>query len=116
MFRRKKPLLLTQASDIYMKTFFEYRFFKPFKNKYILTLTIFLVYTLFIDDNDVFTLLHFNKRLHKIKEELVISQEKLDQTKKTLSELDNPIYMEKYAREKKFFKKTDEDIFVITEK
>lgn len=88
---------------------------RRFKNKYVLTLTLFLIYFLFFDDNDVFTLYHYNARLHKIKKELVVSQDKLNQTQKTLSELDNPEYMEKYAREKKYFKMKDEDIFVFSE-
>lgn len=89
---------------------------EKFKNKYIFVLTIFFVYALFIDDNDVFSLYNYNARLNKLKKELTISQKKLDQTKQTLTELDNPEYMEKYAREKKYFKMKDEDIFVFAEK
>jgi len=40
--------------------------------------------------------------------------EDLKQTKSTLSKLKNINYLEAFARSKKFFKKNDEEIFVIT--
>ena len=39
---------------------------------------------------------------------------KLDSIKKNLKQLESKEGIEKYAREKKFFKKSDEEIFVIT--
>ncbi|MBS1596692.1 MAG: septum formation initiator family protein [Bacteroidetes bacterium] len=88
------------------------------KNKYLLTAAGFAIWILFIDDRDFITT-HFRH-----KEEL----KKLEQSKKyyeaqiaaTRTELDklksNPSTIEKYAREKYFMKKDNEDIFLIKEK
>lgn len=79
-------------------------------------MSIFIIYALFIDDNDIFTIIHYKQRLNAINKELSINTEKLQETQKTLKQLHNPSYIEKYAREKKFFKKDDEDVFVIIDK
>lgn len=42
-------------------------------------------------------------------------QEKLENTKHILSQLNNIESIEKFAREEKMFKRDDEDIFVIVE-
>lgn len=86
----------------------------PFRNKYLLAFTIFLVYNLFLDDIDVFTIINQNKRLSKLHADQSEITLKLKETKQTLRELRNGYALEKYAREEKLFKKDDEDIFVIT--
>ncbi len=39
-----------------------------FKNKYILAITIFLVYNLFLDEVDVFSVINQNRRISQLKE------------------------------------------------
>jgi hypothetical protein len=39
------------------------KYLLPFKNKYILTFTIFLIYNLFLDDVDIFSIVSQNKKL-----------------------------------------------------
>jgi cell division protein DivIC len=80
-----------------------------------LTLVIFGVYILFLDDVDIFSILKQQLKLSKIERELVDMQEKLDTTKETLSQLNDLESIEKFAREQKMFKKHDEDIFIIVE-
>ena len=86
----------------------------PFRNKYLLTFTIFLVYNLFLGDVDIFTIVSQNRRLSKLHTDQSEINIKLKDTKQTLHELKNGYALEKYAREEKLFKKDDEDIFVIT--
>lgn len=90
------------------------RFLLPFKNKYILTITLFVVYALFLDDEDMFTLISQNSKLSKIQSEQRIMDKKLDETTKTLKQLDKSSALERYAREEKLFKKDNEDIFIIS--
>lgn len=85
-----------------------------FRNKYILTFTIFLVYNLFLDDIDLFSILGQNKKLARLRADQSEITIKLNETKKTLLELKHSYALEKYAREEKLFKKDDEDVFVIT--
>lgn len=83
------------------------------KNKYLIATAVFLVYTLFLDDNDVFTMLRNKQKLNKISELKLDTGEKLDKSRNTLNRLNNLSEIERFAREKKFFKRDDEDIFVI---
>lgn len=92
------------------------RFIKRFRNKYLLTFTIFSIYTLFLDDDDLFKLISQNSKLNRIEADHQLVQEKLKTTKYTLKQLDYDSEVERYAREQKMFKKDNEDIFIITDK
>jgi hypothetical protein len=90
------------------------QYLRPFRNKYILTLTIFMVYNLFLDDIDLFSLLSQNRKLSRLRTDQSEINIKLQETKQTLRELKHSYALEKYAREEKLFKKDDEDVFIIT--
>ncbi|AEA43197.1 FtsB family cell division protein [Fluviicola taffensis] len=92
------------------------KFILIFKNKYILALTIFLVYNLFLDEVDVFTIFNQNKKISALRSTESEMKLKLQETKYILSQIKDPSYLEKLARENKLFKKDNEDIFVITYK
>ena len=87
-----------------------------FKNKYILAVTIFMVYNLFLDEVDIFTIVNQNKKLSTLRSTQSEMKLKLKETKYILSQIKDLSYLEKLAREDKMFKKDDEDIFVITYK
>ena len=73
-----------------------------------------MLYALFLDDIDLFSMVsHANKlrRLEAAKKEVSI---KLKKTRFTLRQLHYSSEIERYAREEKFFKKDNEDIFVIS--
>lgn len=86
------------------------------KNKYILTAIVFGIYFLFLDDWDVFTLVRQKSKLKQIEQQDAAMSEQLKQTKKTLYKLHHINELEAYARSEKFFKRDDEEIFVITKK
>ena len=88
----------------------------PFKNKYILALCIFMVYNLFLDEVDIFTIINQNKKVSELRSAQSEMSLKLKETKYILSQIKDLSYLEKLAREDKLFKKDDEDIFVITYK
>lgn len=90
------------------------RMLKYLKNKYILTFVLFLFYALILDDVDVFSIIRQNKKLHQIEASKKDISQKLKATEQTLQELKTTEGKVRFAREKKFFKKDDEDIFVIT--
>ena len=92
------------------------RVVKFFKNKYILTITLFTIYALFLDDEDVFSLVSHNRKLSKIHAEQIIMDEKLKETTTVLKQLNQSSSLERFAREEKLFKKDDEDIFIISYK
>ena len=85
-----------------------------FRNKYIFTTTVFLVFALFLDDNDIFSMVSHARKLNRLEASKELVSEKLTSIRHTLRQLKYSSELERYAREKKFFKKDDEDIFVIT--
>lgn len=90
------------------------KYLLPFKNKYILAITIFLVYNLFLDDIDLFTIISQNRKMNRLQANKQEIAGKLRETKYTLQQLKHMHALEKYAREEKLFKRENEDIFVIT--
>ncbi len=84
------------------------------KNKFIFTGILFVMYALFLDDMDIFSILRYQNKLSQLEQNKLELELQLEETKQTLEELKNLSGKERYAREKKFFKKDDEDIFVIS--
>jgi len=85
-----------------------------FKNKFIFTTCLFVVYILFLDDIDIFTIINQQRKLNGIMESKAELSVKLEKTKNTLRELRYPSELENYAREEKLFKKENEEIFVLS--
>ena len=83
------------------------------KNKFILACTVFFIYTLFLDENDIFTMIMQTNKLSELEQDKSEMQKKLDETRNTLTKLKHRPEIERFAREEKFFKKDNEDIFVI---
>lgn len=83
------------------------------KNKFVLTSVIFVLYSLFLDDYDIFTIISQNRKLSKLEIVKTETRAQLEETKSILNDLKYPSEIERFAREKKFFKKDDEDIFVV---
>lgn len=90
------------------------KYLLPFRNKYLLTFTIFLVYNLFLDDIDLFSIMGQNRKLARLRTDQTEVALKLKETKQTLQALKHGYALERYAREEKLFKKDNEDIFIIT--
>lgn len=89
--------------------------FQVIKNKYFLTLTAFAILLLFVDHNDIFVQLDRKRQLNDLLVSKQFYENEILKTKKQLAELqNNPIALEKYAREKFFMKKSNEDLFIIT--
>lgn len=88
---------------------------KYLKNKYVITIIIFVVYILFLDDVDIFNIARQKIKLNKLEAEKEILHEKFIEAKTTLEQLNDTDALERYAREKKLFKRDNEDIFVIVQ-
>ena len=86
------------------------------KNKYGLTLFVFLIYVLFLDDLDIFSIISQKQKLNKLEIQRDNMKSQLLSTRATLRKLNKINYLESYARSQKFFKKENEEIFIITYK
>lgn len=87
---------------------------KYVKNKYAITVLVFIIYSLFLDENDVFKIRENKSKLKELEEIERASIDHLEATYNTLEKLKQIENVEHYARSKKFFKKDNEDIFVIS--
>jgi cell division protein FtsB len=86
------------------------------KNKYGLTIFIFLIYVLFLDDLDIFSIISQKQKLNKLEIQRDEMKNQLTSNRSTLRKLNKINYLEAYARSEKFFKKENEEIFIITYK
>ncbi|HRE50926.1 MAG TPA: septum formation initiator family protein [Flavitalea sp.] len=94
-----------------------YRVSSIFKNKYLLTAAAFAVWMVFFDDRDVITT-HFKRRmeLNKLEKSKAYYEEQIRDTRNELNKLKSDAgTLEKYAREKYWMKKDNEDLFIITD-
>jgi len=98
----------------YLKDFKDKKGLKYLKNKFVFTGLIFLFYALFLDDNDLFSMMSHKSKLNKLEASKALVTKELKKTRFTLNQLKYTSELERYAREEKFFKKENEDIFVIS--
>ena len=86
------------------------------KNKYVLTITIFAVWILFFDQNNLVDRMKMSSEIRRLEADREYYLEEIEKDSARLHELttdrDN---LEKYAREQFFMKKPNEDVFVIVE-
>ena len=90
------------------------RFVNLLSNKYFLLSTAFVVWMLFFDKNDMLSQYEYRTEVNKLQVEKDFYEKETAHVKKDLEELTTDLNMaEKFAREKYFMKKDNEDVFVI---
>ncbi|MEX2589778.1 MAG: septum formation initiator family protein [Chitinophagales bacterium] len=86
------------------------------RNKYSLTLLLFIIWMSFIDRNDFFSQLSLNQQLKEMEAERKYYQEKLQEVQLMHKDLfKNEENLERYAREQYLMKKDGEELFIIVE-
>ncbi len=84
------------------------------KNFYLISLSIFLIWILLFDSNDLITQSLRRSRLKKLKKEKEYFQKEIKKIEQQQEDLiNNPKVVEKLAREKFYMKKPEEDVYVI---
>jgi hypothetical protein len=87
------------------------------RNKFFIAFAVFCVIVLFLDKNDVFTQLERRKELRDLEKSREFYTRAIKTERADLEGLKtDPAVMEKYAREKHFMKRDNEDIFLVPEK
>lgn len=87
--------------------------FKITTNRYMLVLTVFLVWMLFFDTNSWLTHQNLNDDISEIKNDINYYKSEIEKDKKTLQQLKDSVEIEKFAREHYFMKRKNEDVFII---
>jgi cell division protein FtsB len=86
------------------------------KNKFILTILIFIMWLLFFDHNNLIDRAKELRHLRQLEKDRVYYIERIEKDSKRLEQLKtNNKNLEKFAREQYLMKKDNEDIFVIVE-
>lgn len=86
------------------------------KNRYFLTLVVFLVWILLFDNNNLIDRYHYLKNLRQLEKDKEYYQERIEEDRRKLNELKtSDENLEKFAREQYFMKKENEDIYIIVD-
>ena len=84
------------------------------KDKYVLSVLVFLVWMAFFDRNDFISQYSYRQELKKLEVDREYFQRQIEDNKKSIHELmSDPANLEKFAREKYHMKKDNEDVFLI---
>lgn len=85
-----------------------------FRNKFILTIIIFIIWLVLFDSNNLISRYKELKELHKLKKDKEYFSNRIQTDRKKLHELktDND-NLEKFAREQYRMKQPDEDLYII---
>jgi cell division protein DivIC len=89
------------------------KWFKLLSNKYIWVGLFFIVWMTFLDNYSYFDHQMLNKEMDELKENKKYYQEEIKKDSKSIKELQNSEQIEKFAREKYYMKKENEDIYII---
>tara|TARA_B100000497_G_scaffold7898_1_gene8152 strand:+ start:90919 stop:91254 length:336 start_codon:yes stop_codon:yes gene_type:complete len=82
-------------------------------NKYLLILILFFVWMFFFDTNSFFIHQELNDDIKKLENNKKVYQEEIKNDKVFIEKMKDSNEIEKFAREKYYLKKGDEDIFII---
>lgn len=90
----------------------------PFlRNKYILTLVIFIIWIILFDNNNLIDRFHDMKQVRQLERDKDYYQERIDEDSRKLNELrSSDEKLEKFAREQYHMKKDNEDLYIILSK
>ena len=89
---------------------------RPFRNFYFLAGSIFLLWMLFLDSNNLIARYQLTSKLSSMENEKEYYEEKIREVEKDREELfGDADLVEKFAREKYLMKKPTEEIFIIEE-
>ncbi|MCF6168989.1 septum formation initiator family protein [Lutibacter sp.] len=86
---------------------------KIITNKYVIILSIFIVWMVFFDENSMLNHREFNKEINKLKSEKKYYKTQIKQDKELINKLKNNEELEKFAREEYHMKKDNEEIYLI---
>tara|TARA_R110000851_G_scaffold77514_1_gene170387 strand:+ start:73077 stop:73409 length:333 start_codon:yes stop_codon:yes gene_type:complete len=82
-------------------------------NKYVLILILFIVWMLFFDTNSYLIHNELDSDINALEENAEFYQNEIDHDKTFIKKMEDSNEMEKFAREKYYLKKGNEDIYII---
>jgi len=86
---------------------------RVFSNKYFLIVILFSVWMFFFDTNSYFIHKELNESIETLENNKEIYSEEIKKDKAFIEKMKDSNEVEKYAREKYYLKKENEDIYII---
>ena len=87
--------------------------FKFLSNKYVWVLLFFSTWMIFLDNYSYFDHRVLDNQIDELEDNKEYYQEEIKKDLENIKKLKNPQQIEKYAREKYYMKKDNEDIYII---
>ncbi|GEQ86099.1 hypothetical protein ULMS_16070 [Patiriisocius marinistellae] len=96
-----------------LKKIKENKWFKWMSNKYMLILLLFFIWMFFFDANNWFFHKELNDDINALEENAEFYQAEIKHDKAFIEKMKDSTEMEKFAREKYYLKRENEDIYII---
>lgn len=93
--------------------FNRYPFLKFLGNRYVLVLLGFIIWMLFLDNYSYLEHRVLNKEINELEDNIDYYKSEIKNDSIRIKKLKNPDQIEKYAREKYYMKRENEDIYII---
>jgi cell division protein FtsB len=87
---------------------------KPYLNKYLITVIVFVVFIVFIDENNVIKRVEYEMQIKELHKEIRHYEGLRDENAKKLEKLHSSnSELERVAREEYLMKKPNEEVFIV---
>lgn len=86
---------------------------KIMTNKYVIVISIFIVWMVFFDENSFINHHEFDKEIEKLENEKKYYNSEIEKDKELIKKLEDKEQLEKFAREEYHMKKENEEIYLI---
>lgn len=87
--------------------------FRILSNKYVLLSLIFMIWMLFLDSNSWLVHHELDGELEELEENKTYYQNQIARDKAVIDQLQDSVELEKFARQRYFMKRSNEDIYII---
>ncbi|MEY8021125.1 septum formation initiator family protein [Muriicola sp. SD30] len=96
-----------------LKKLREKKWFAIATNLYVVVLTAFVIWMVFFDTNSLLIHHELKKQINTLEKQKEFLKNEIEKDRKTLEKLSDPDELEKFAREKYYLKKKEEEIYLI---
>jgi len=87
---------------------------KPFLNKYLITIVVFLAFVIFVDENNVIRRVQYEMKIRELKQEIRHYRKLSEESESKLKKLHSSnAELERVAREDYLMKKPNEDVYIV---
>lgn len=83
----------------------------PIRNKYFITALAFVAFMVFFDRHDVLTQIRLQRTVNKMEQDKIFYEGQIEREEQ--QRLDMEINKERFAREKYYMQRNNEDVFII---